>query len=69
LVIDVSVSGVELSAETVPEVGTVLAIGQIVGDALGMQAAQRPHSSSVSRFTAGAAGFLTLIQWPTRPAR
>jgi len=28
-----------------------------------------PHSSSSSRVTAGGAGFLTLRQWPVRPAR
>ena len=30
---------------------------------------QRPASSPASRFTAGAAGFLTLIQWSVRPER
>ncbi len=31
LVIDVSISGAAISAETVPEIGTVLAVGTIVG--------------------------------------
>jgi hypothetical protein len=32
-------------------------------------AARRPHSSSASRFTAGASGFLLLIQSGERPER
>jgi hypothetical protein len=31
LILDVSVSGAAISAETIPEIGTVLAIGTIVG--------------------------------------
>ena len=31
LVIDLSVSGAAVSAETVPDIGTVLAVGKIIG--------------------------------------
>jgi hypothetical protein len=54
LVLDVSVSGVAVSADTVPEIGTVIAIGSVVGrvvrhfdDGFAIQFVQRQHQDNV----------------------
>lgn len=54
LVLDVSVSGVAVSADTIPSVGTILAVGSVVGrvvrhfaDGFAVQFVQRQHHASV----------------------
>ena len=54
LVLDVSVSGAAVSADTVPEVGTILAVGSVVGrvvrhftDGFAIQFVQRQHQGIV----------------------
>ena len=54
LVLDVSVSGVAVSADTIPTVGTILAVGSVVGrvvrhfgDGFAIQFIQRQHQANV----------------------
>jgi hypothetical protein len=54
LVLDLSVSGVAVSADTVPEVGTIMAVGSVVGrvvrhfvDGFAIQFIQRQHLDTV----------------------
>jgi len=54
LVLDVSVSGVAVSADTVPDIGTILAVGSVVGrvvrhfnDGFAIQFVQRQHLESL----------------------
>ena len=56
LVLDVSVSGVAISADTLPEVGTILAVGSVVGrvvrhftDGFAIQFVQRQHQENVEQ--------------------
>jgi hypothetical protein len=54
LVLDLSVSGAAVSADTVPDIGAVLAVGSVVGrvvrhfvDGFGVQFVQRQHQENV----------------------
>ena len=54
LILDLSVSGVAVSADTVPEIGTIMAVGSVVGrvvrhfiDGFAVQFVQRQHHDTV----------------------